>query len=164
MRRFHSTPNRTLEPRRRGAAVVEFAIMAPVFLTLTLGSIEVGYALNTSNNLYGALREGGRLASQDWSKMLAPGQTANDKVIQDLRNMLTAARIPGDQVTIEIVHADGGGAGSPFNLQDENNYLEMFTIVATIPYDQISLIPGDYLGGQTLRAEISFRMGRSNLD
>ena len=50
--------------------------MAPVFLTLTLGSIEVGYALNASNTLYGALREGGRLASQDWSTMLAPGETA----------------------------------------------------------------------------------------
>ncbi len=138
--------------------------MAPVFLTLTLGSVEVGYALNASNTMYGVLREGGRLASQNWSTMLAPGQTANAKVTQDLRNMLTASRIPGNLVTIDIVHADGDNAGDPFDLEDEDNYLEMFSIVASVPYDQISLIPGDYLGGQNLRASISFRMGRSNLD
>ncbi len=164
MRRFTTTNNRTSPDRRRGAAVVEFAIMAPVFLTLTLGSVEVGYALNASNTLYGVLREGGRLASQDWSTMLGPGETANAKVTQDLKNMLTAGRIPGNQVTIEIVHADGANAGDPFDLEDENNYLEMFTITASVPFDQISLLPGDYLGGQDLRASISFRMGRSNLD
>lgn len=164
MRRFINVPQQTRSDRRRGAAVVEFAIMAPVFLTLTLGSVEIGYALNASNTLYGVLREGGRLASQDWSDVLGPGENANDKVTQDLRNMLTAARIPGSEVTINIVHADGANAGDPFDLEDENNYLEMFTIEATVPYEEISLIPGNYLGGQDLRAAISFRMGRSSLN
>ncbi len=159
------TLNSTNPPRkrRRGAAAVEFAVMAPVFLILTLGSVELGYALNASNTLYGALREGGRLASQDWSTMLAPGETANDKVIQDIRNMLTAARIPGDKVTISIVAADGTSAGSPFDLEDTNNYLEMFKISAEVPYDQVSLLSGYFLKGQTLRASISFRMGRVTL-
>ncbi|MCA9109257.1 MAG: pilus assembly protein [Planctomycetaceae bacterium] len=163
MRRFTNTSKTNLATRR-GAAVVEFAIMAPVFLTLTLGSIEVGYALNASNTLYGALREGGRLASQDWSTMLAPGETANAKVIQDIKNMLTASRIPGNQVTIEIVHADGPNAGSPFDLEDEDNYLQMFTITGSVPFDQITLLPGNYLGGSDLQAAITFRMGRTTLD
>jgi Flp pilus assembly protein TadG len=145
---------------RRGAAAVEFAIMAPIFLILTLGSVELGYALNASNTLYGALREGGRLASQDWSTMIEPPETANDKVIQDIKNMLTAARIPGDEVTLEIVYADGPSQGQPFDLQDPDNYLETFTINAEIPYEEVSLIPGHFLEGQSLRASISFRMGR----
>lgn len=164
MRRLLPASQLSSSHRRRGAAVVEFAIMAPVFLTLTLGSIEVGYALNASNTLYGALREGGRLASQDWSTTLAPGETANGKVIQDIKNMLTASRIPGDQVTIDIVHADGANAGSPFDLEDGNNYLQMFTITASVPMDQITLLPGNYLGGSDLRAAITFRMGRTTLD
>lgn len=153
----------TVSQRRRGAAVVEFAVMAPVFLTLTLGSVELGYALNASNTLYGALREGGRLASQDWSDMLEPNETPNDKVIQDVRNMLTAARIPGDEVTLTIVHADGPSAGQPFDLADPDNYLELFTINAEIPYEEVSLISGYFLKGQSLRASITFRMGRVSL-
>lgn len=137
--------------------------MAPVFLILTLGSVELGYALNASNTLHGALREGGRLASQDWSSMLGPNETPNEKVIQDIRNMLTAARIPGDQVTLTITHADGPSAGDAFDLADEDNYLEMFTITAVVPYDQVSLIPGRFLANQSLRATISFRMGRVTL-
>ncbi len=157
------SPTNSLQQHRRGAAAVEFAVMAPVFLILTLGSVELGYALNASNTLYGALREGGRLASQDWSTMLEPGETANDKVIQDIKNMLTAARIPGDQVTISIVAADGMNAGAPFDLEDPNNYLEMFKISAEVPYEQVSLLAGYFLKGQKLRASISFRMGRVTL-
>lgn len=96
--------------------------------------------------------------------MLAPGETANAKVIQDIKNMLTASRIPGNQVTIEIVHADGPNAGSPFDLEDEDNYLQMFTITGSVPFDQITLLPGNYLGGSDLQAAITFRMGRTTLD
>ncbi|MGD9857455.1 MAG: TadE/TadG family type IV pilus assembly protein [Planctomycetaceae bacterium] len=148
---------------RRGAAVVEFAVMAPVFLILTLGSVELGYALNASNTLYGALREGGRLASQDWSTMLAPNETANDKVLQDIRNMLTASRIPGTEVTLTIVHADGPSAGETFDLEDPDNYLELFTINANVPYEEVSTISGYFLQGQSLSASITFRMGRVTL-
>src|SRR5690606_5939189 len=95
--------------RRRGAAVVEFAVMAPLFLLLGLGAVEMGYALNASNTMYGVGREGGRLASQDFTKSLAPGQTANEKVIQDIKNMLPAAGIDGDNVTVTIEHADAPG-------------------------------------------------------
>ena len=150
----------TSETKRRGAAAVEFAIMAPIFMFLTLGSVELGYALNASNTLYGALREGGRLASQDWTTMIEPPDTANAKVIRDIQNMLTAARIPGDQVTLTIVYADGPSAGQPFDLQDPDNYLQTFTINAAIPYEHVSLIPGHWLEGHDLRAAISFRMGR----
>lgn len=146
---------------RRGAAIVEFAIMAPVYLILTLGTVELGYALNASNTMYGTLREGGRLASQDFSQTLVPGETANDKVIQDIKNMLTAARIPGSLVTVTIEYADA--PGTPFDLEDPDNYLEMFTIHAEVNYEDVSLIPGHYLSGEKLRASLSFRLGRVQL-
>ncbi len=146
--------------RRRGAAIVEFAVIAPVFLILTLGTVELGYALNASNTLYGALREGGRLASQDFTPLLGPGESANDKVILDIKNMLTAARIPGNDVDIQIVYAEGPSAGATFDLLDRDNYLQMFRITAEVPYESVSLIPGHFLGGEMMRADITFRMGR----
>jgi len=161
MNRRH-LPNRPAnsEIRRRGAAIVEFAVTAPVFLVLTLGIVELGYALNASNTLYGTLREGGRLASQDFTPLLEPGENANAKVVADIKAMLTASRIPGTDVDISIVHADGAEAGSPFDLMNKNNYLKLFKITAEVPYESVSLIPGHFLGGEKLRADITFRMGR----
>lgn len=143
---------------RRGAAVVEFAIMAPLYLVLTIGVVELGYALNASNTLHGVVREGGRLASQDFTKTVGPGQTANEKVIQDIRNMLTAARIDGEDATITIEPADS--PGSEFDLEDEDNYLEYFRIQITIPWSDVANLPGKFLTGQELAAGMTFRMGR----
>lgn len=147
-----------LSSHRRGAATVEFAVMAPVFLLLVLGVVEMGYALNASNTLYGVVREGGRLASQDFSKTLAPGQTANDKVIQDIKNMLTAAGIDGSNVTVTIEHADA--PGTTFDLENPDNYLDYFRIKVAVDYENVSTIPGHYLAGQVMTADITFRLGR----
>jgi Flp pilus assembly protein TadG len=143
---------------RRGAAVVEFAVMAPLFLLLALGVVEMGYALDASNTLYGVVREGGRLASQDFSKNLAPDQTANQKIIQDIKNMLTAAGIDGSKVTVTIEHADA--PGSTFDLEDADNYLEYFRIQVQVDYKDVSKIPGNYLLDRVMTADITFRLGR----
>lgn len=135
--------------------------MAPVYLLLTLGTVELGYALNASNTMHGAIREGGRLASQDFSTILAPGESANDKVTQDIKNMLTAARIPGDAVTVLIERADQ--PGTAFDLEDPDNYLEYFRIQLCIDYEDVSAIPGHFLGGYQLKADMAFRMGRVTL-
>lgn len=133
--------------------------MAPLFLILTLGVVEVGFGLNASNTLHGAVREGGRLASQDFKKTVAPGQTANEKVIQDIKNMLTAAGIDGDDVTVTIEHADN--PGTDFNLEDGNNYLKYFRIEVSVPSeDVLDSLAGRYLGGKNMRAGMTFRMGR----
>jgi hypothetical protein len=145
-------------PHRRGAAVVEFAIMAPLFLLLVLGVVEMGYALNASNTMYGIVREGGRLASQDFTKTLAPGQTANEKVTLDIRNMMTAAGIDGANATITIEDADS--PGTTFDLQDPDNYLQYFKIKIDIDYEDVSSIRGKFMGGQVMTAEITFRLGR----
>ena len=53
--------------------------------------------------------------------------------------------------------------GTTFDLEDPDNYLEMFTIHAEVDYEDVSLIPGHFLGGEQLRASLSFRMGRVQL-
>lgn len=146
--------------KRRGTATVEFAVVAPLFVVLALGTWEMGTAVTASNNLTAAIREGGRLASMDYTGMLAVNQNANQKVIQDVKAFLSAAGIPGASVTVTITHADGPSAGSTFNLQDNSNYLKLFRITATVPYSAVSLFPSNFLGGKTLRAELICRRGR----
>ncbi|REJ84440.1 MAG: pilus assembly protein [Planctomycetota bacterium] len=145
---------------RRGTAAVEFAVMMPLFLMLVLGTWEMGTALTAGTKMAAAVREGGRLASMDFEKSLAPGQTANEKVEADIKNFLTASGIPGDNVTVSITHADGASAGSPFDLQDPDNYLELFRITVSTDYESVGSFPLEYMAGQTLEESMIFRMGR----
>ena len=54
---------RRLRRSERGAAMVEFAIVLPLFLLITWGVIDFGRLFFTSNSLANAVREGGRYAA-----------------------------------------------------------------------------------------------------
>lgn len=152
------------EAGRRGAAAVEFAVLVPLFLMLVMGTWEMGSALTAGTKMAAAVREGGRLASMDFEDSLGDGQTANQKVEQDIKNFLTASSIPGEHVTVTITHADGPNEGSTFDLQDPDNYLGLFRITASVEYEDISSFPIDYMAGETVHASLVFRMGRVTLD
>lgn len=143
--------------------MVELAVCLPVFLILVLGLLEIGAAIKHSHTLTAAVREGGRVASMDMTDLVPDGKTANQKVIQDVRTFLTAAGIPGDQATITITHAEGELMGQDFDLQDPDNYQQMFRITATIPYSQVSPVLIRHMSGQNLRASFAFRKGHSKL-
>jgi hypothetical protein len=56
---------RTCRRKRQGAAVVEFAVVAPVFILLIFGMIEIGRAIMVEQVLTNAAREGARVAVLD---------------------------------------------------------------------------------------------------
>ncbi|QDT52839.1 TadE-like protein [Caulifigura coniformis] len=145
---------------RRGTATVEFAVIAPLFLLLVLGTWEMGTAVRASNNLTAAVREGGRLASMDFTGTVASNQTPNQKVEQDIRAFLNASGLPGALATISITHAEGANAGQTFNLANSTNYLALFKIRATIPFSSVSMFPNRIMKGTTLKAELVTRRGR----
>lgn len=149
--------------RRSGAVTVEFALIAPVFVILTMGTIQTGLALTAAQTLTTALREGGRLASMDYTSKLQPGQTINQKVIQDIKNFLTAEGINGNQVTITITAAEGASAGSTFDLSNPANQLALFKIRAVIPYSAISSVTFYSHSAQTISASIVYRKGKNTL-
>lgn len=145
---------------RAGIAAVEFALIAPVFMILVLGIAEIGRAVQTATVLSSAIREGGRLASMDWDDIVEDDDTANDKVIRDIRNFLKAAGIPGDDVDLKIVHADGANAGQTFDLADTENYLKLCKIEATVPFHKVSTFSYKFMSGRTIESEYVFRVGR----
>ena len=152
------------EPKdRSGAATVEFALVAPIFILLAVGTAEMGRALNVSSTMASAVREGGRLASMGTPVDLPPGTILNDKVIQDIRNMLTAARLPGETMDITITHADPPQAGQPFDLSDESNYLHHFRVRASVPYGEISNIKMTFDDSASLTSSVVFRLGRATI-
>ena len=151
------TKHRTKQSRL-GAAAVEFAIVAPVCLVLIMGTCEMGQAVSGATRIASAVREGGRLASMDFSGKLAVGQTANQKVEQDILNFLNATGVSTNNVTVSIDNVDGSGT---FDLAAEANYLELFQITITVPYENVSTTPVSIMQGQSITSTTVFRRGRT---
>ncbi len=149
--------SKTKNQSRRGVAALEAAVVTPMLLVLVLGTIEIGTALRASTIMQSAVREAGRLASMDWRYIVEDGDTPNAKMERDLRNFVTASGLPGSQLTIDVVHADGEDAGQDFDLTDTDNNLKLIKIELSLPYSQVSLFPNRYLGGSAVNARLIMR-------
>ena len=129
---------------RRGAAAVEFAIIAPVFFLLILGMIEIGRGVMVQQIITNASREGARLA-------VLPGTTSQE-VVDRIDGILTSSGING--ATTQILGEDGN-AISPQNA----TYGEVIKVVVTIPFSSVTWLPGGdkYLAGKDLTASTTMR-------
>ncbi len=159
---IHHKPSQLIRDRR-GAAAVEFALVAPVFVALVIGAIQAGFNLDSTTKMYAAIRQSGRLASLDYDSKLLPNQTINAKLVQDIKNSLTAEGLPGNKMSVTITYADGAKAGTNFDLGDPNNDLLNFRIGVSVNYADInnqSVLPNNM---NNLNASVVFRKGRSAL-
>lgn len=125
--------------RRRGAAVLEFAIVAPIFFLMVFGLIEFGRMVMVHQLLVGAVREGARLAVID-------GTTANE-VEQTVRDYLTASSIDGEEVQVQVTP---NPAVVPKGVP--------VTVRTSIAFDKVSWLPAPFfLREVTLRAAATMR-------
>lgn len=79
---------------RRGAAVVEAAVVAPLMILAMLGMVEVGYAFMVKQNVTLAAREGARAGA-------LPGADSNN-VHSAVSAAMTAANLSGYTTTTNI--------------------------------------------------------------
>ena len=136
-------PYRSCRRDRRGAAAVEFAIVAPVFFLMILGMIEIGRGVMVQQVITNASREGARLA-------VLPGSTSSE-VTARVNGVLEAAGISG--ATVQITD----DAGNTLNPQDAE-YGEVINVTVSVPFDQVSWLPASkYLAGKTLKASTIMR-------
>ena len=146
---------------RKGVAAVEFAVLAPVFVVLIVGTLSASKSLHSVSVMSQALREGGRLAAMDWTGALPDGTTANDKVIQDIRNFMNASGVDTSAMEITITYADGPNAGEPFELGDPESHMELFEIRAHQPHSATNIWCSYLTKGRGLTARFVLRAGRS---
>ena len=108
---------RVTRSRRRGAAMIEFALCLPILLILFFGIIEIGRALMVHQILTNGAREGARLA-------IIPGST-DAQVTAAINTYMANAGINGHSQTVSpaIAGANSGDA---------------ITILVTVPYNQVS--------------------------
>jgi Flp pilus assembly protein TadG len=146
---------------RRGAVAVEFAMVAPLLLAIVVGLIEINRTYDVQNRLEAAAREGGRYASIDRTDMLARGQSANQKLIQDVKNVLASTGIPPEDIQVRVVDADD--PSRDFDIDDPANDLRLFQVQIDVPYSSVSYTPVAPKSDYSMSASVTFRNGRSQL-
>jgi Flp pilus assembly protein TadG len=135
---------------RRGAALVEAALVLPLFVTVTLGIVEFGRGMMVAQLVTNAAREGARLAMFDGS--------SNSDVETTIRDFLTdAADVSDGDVSITITIAPAPGNDDPANQVLSAGTRDLITITVSIPFDKVSFVAGDYLNGKSLTGKAVIR-------
>jgi len=128
---------RWAKSQRRGIAAVEFAIVAPVFIMLVIGFIEVGRAIMVQQVLTNASRVGARTAT-----ML---NTTEQEVIDTVSDYATSVSVPSTSVVVSPSLASALAG-------------DQMTVTVSVPVDSISWLPTPwFLGNQTLSASSVMR-------
>jgi Flp pilus assembly protein TadG len=129
--------------RRRGAALVEFAIVAPLLFLLILAMVEFGRAVMVEQVLTNAAREGARRGILEQSTAAEVQTTVSDY----LRN----SSIPGASVSVSPSSFAHVGFGDPV------------TVTCSVTYGQIAWLPAPwFLGGVQLNGQSVMRAERSD--
>ena len=123
---------------RRGAAAVEFALVAPVFILLIFGILECGQLIMVQQILTNASREGARLAVLEGTT-LSEMQTAVD-------DYLANSSISGASLTVTPSSLGNTESGAPI------------TVTVSVPFSQVSWGSSTWFpGGANLSASTLMR-------
>ena len=137
---------------RRGAAMVEMALVLPVFLMLIMGIIEFGRAMMVSNLVTNAAREGARMAVLDGS--------SNTEVSAAVRTFLQGAissSLTTSDIGISITVTPAPGNPNPANNVGSASPRDLIAVQVSLPFNKVALIPGKYLAGKTLTGTSAMR-------
>ena len=130
-------------PCRRGAAVVEFAVVSPVLILLLLGMIECGRMIMVQQALTTAVREGARTA-------IVEGNSTST-AIGAVESFLAGVGITGTKVTVTPASTGSVPHGQPI------------TVSASVPFAEVSWLPHPfYLGNTTLSSQATMRRETPN--
>jgi hypothetical protein len=144
---------------RRGTVSVEFALMAPVMILVCFGMVEISELMQIKKDMSIAVREGARLATMDRRDFKHAQKTTNAKIEHDIRTILTANALPGDEVTILITEV--GDLNTKFDLDDPDNNERFFQILIEYHAADLLAFPLPDNGAFTIGAKIVFRNGRA---
>lgn len=128
---------------RCGASLIEFALVAPVFVLLVMGIIELGRVLMVQHLLTNAARQGCRVG--------VIGGTSTQTISSTSLQALSSQGVPSVQATVQV--NDGSADASTANSGDE------ITVIISVPMSAISWVPlpahssGTLTGRYTLRRE-----------
>ena len=123
----------------RGATLVEFALVMPVFVTLLLGIVEFGRAMMVNQLVTEAARQGARLA------VLA--NTTNQQTQDAVKTFLNSTTgVSTGSVTVTITNANAASGNTLTDAQTG----DLITVHVSVPFSSASLLPPTYLAGKSM--------------
>ncbi len=133
-----SRRRRRLSPVRIGAALVEFAMVAPLMILFTLGMIEIGRMTMVKQILVNISREGSRLAT-------LPNST-NQTVQSSVQTLLSGSGIRGATISVSPSSIATAPSGS------------MVSVAITVPAQNVSWLSTPlFMAGKNVQAATSMR-------
>ena len=134
--------------RRRGASVVEFAIVAPVFILLVLGMIEYGRMIMVQQVITNASREGARQAALDGSTTTSVNSTVNTYLSNGSISGASVAIVDQNDATLNPATATAGTA---------------IKVKVTVNFDSVKWLPVPmFLAGKQMQSVTTMRKEASN--
>jgi len=97
--------------QRRGQALVEFALIVPVFLLLFFGLIDLGRAVYVNNSLAEAAREGAR-----WGSVQSRSASSAGRASIETEALSRLVSVPGATATAACINS--GPAAFPCTVED----------------------------------------------
>jgi Flp pilus assembly protein TadG len=94
-------------------------------MAIVIGLIELNRSIDSRNLLANAAREGARLATINRDGILAEGQSANEKIANDVKNFLAANGLDPTTVNVSVTEPN---SNTPFDLDDPANQLKLFEV------------------------------------
>ena len=127
---------------RRGAALVEFAMVAPLLFLLVMGSVEFARAFMANNLIANAARCGGRAGA-------IPG-TSNADITASIDQSLGGVGISGYSVSVTI---NGKPVDAKAALQGDS-----VEVNVSVPYAAVTWLPSPaFLANVTLKETVVMR-------
>ena len=129
---FRARPRRPSPPRRRGAALVEAAVVLPLFLMVILGIVEFGRAMMVGQLVTNAAREGARRAI-----LFGSNEAEVRTHVADF--LSNAGGIPADSVGMTVDVTDGPRHDGPpaTGLADAQGG-DRVTVTVSVPWGEAS--------------------------
>ena len=135
---------------RSGAAVVEMAMILPVFCMLVLGIVEFGRGFMVCQLLNDAAREGARSA-------ILAGST-NAAVTADAKAfMVDTVKCAANDVTVTITITEAPGNPAVSNVLANARKRDLCKVKVSVPFSKVSFIPGNYLQTSNLSGMSAMR-------
>ncbi len=131
--------------------------MAPVLLAILYGMVELSRVFEMQNLLDTAAREGARMAAMDRDGLLQEGESANDKLVNDVKNFLASNAISRDAVTVTV--KDHENPDDDFDLDDPDNDLKLFDVSVSVDLSAVTNTALSSYNNGTLTGSITFRNG-----
>ncbi|WP_166824716.1 TadE/TadG family type IV pilus assembly protein [Thalassoroseus pseudoceratinae] len=149
-RQLTSAPRTNEHESRRGTALVEMALVLPIFMMVTLGIVEFGRAMMVSQLVTNAAREGARQAIIDGSN--------NANVRSTIETfMQQSANVAAGDLVITITVTPAPGNTDPANQVANTSSGDLIQIMIDVPFNKVSFIPGNYLKDKHLRGMAAMR-------